>query len=129
MKKTNETDSLNELIKLQEQLHDTELSQLKEQFHIAYESIKPLNLVKTLVHDVTTSTEIKNDVVSNIMGLVSGFISKKALIGDNPKNSMFKKVLGMVLQFTVANSVAKHTDDIKAAGNIILNLFLRKIKY
>lgn len=128
MKKINETDSLNELILLQEQQHDTELRLLKEQFHVAYESVKPFNLIRSLVHDVTSSPEIKNDVVSYAMGLASGFISKKALIGDNPNNSFFKKMLGIVLQFTVANTVAKHTDDIKAVGLSFLDYFLKRSK-
>ena len=74
MKKPNETDSLNELILLQEQQYDTDLRLLKEQFHIAYESLKPINLIKNIVHEVSTSPEIKNDMLDNIIGLATGYL-------------------------------------------------------
>ena len=126
MKKTNETDSLNELLIIQEQQYDTDLRLLREQLHIAYESIKPVNLVKNLVHDVTASPEIKNDVISNVMGLVTGFISKKLIMGDNSKNGFFKKLFGTVLQFGVTNVIATHSDDIKAVGTTLYNFFQKK---
>jgi len=126
MKKRNETDSLNELILLMEEQHDEDLILLKEQFHIAYESIKPLNLIKKLVHEVTTSPEIKNDVLSNIMGLATGFVSKKLLIKENSHSGFLKKTFGTLLQFTIGNVVAKHTDDIKNISSTILNNFFSK---
>lgn len=127
MKKTNETDSLNELILFQEQQYDTDLRLLKKQLHIAYESVKPINLIKNLVHDVTTSSEIKNDLGTNIMGLVTGFISKKLLVGNNSNRGIFKTIFGTILQFGIANVISKHSDDIKAFGTTLLNsLFKRK---
>jgi uncharacterized membrane protein YeaQ/YmgE (transglycosylase-associated protein family) len=128
MKKTNETDSLNELILFQEQQYDTDLRLLKEQLHIAYESVKPINLIKNLVHDVTTSSEIKNDIGTNIMGLVTGFISKKLLVGNNSNRGIFKTIFGTILQFGIANVIAKHSDDIKAFGTTLLNSFFKRKK-
>lgn len=125
MKKTNETDSLNELILLKEQQYDTDFRLLKEQLHIAYESIKPVNLIKNIVHDVAASPEIKKDVTSNILGLVTGFISKKIVVGDS-SHSMLKKLFGTLIQVTVGNTVAKHTDDIKAVGSAFLDYFIKK---
>lgn len=124
MKKLNETDALNELIQLNQQQYDTDLRLLKEQFHIAYESIKPINLIKNLVHEVTASPEIKEDLASNILGLATGFISKKIMIDE--KGSTFKKVIGTVLQFAVANVVSKHSANIKAVGTALFNNFFRR---
>lgn len=124
MKKLNETDALNELIQLNQQQYDTDLRLLKEQFHIAYESIKPINLIKNLVHEVTASPEIKEDLASNILGLATGFISKKIMIDE--KGSTFKKVIGTVLQFAVANVVSKHSANIKAVGTALFNNFFKR---
>ena len=124
MKKLNETDALNELIQLNQQQYDTDLRLLKEQFHIAYESIKPINLIKNLVHEVTASPEIKEDLASNILGLATGFISKKIMIDEN--GSTFKKVIGTVLQFAVANVVSKHSVNIKAVGTALFNNFFKR---
>lgn len=124
MKKTNETDALNELIVLTQQQYNTELFQLKEQFHIAYESVKPINLIQNFVHDVTSSPKIKEDVVGNAMGLASGFISKKLMVDHN--SSPVKKVLGTIMQFAIANVVSKHSADIKAVGTALYNNLLKK---
>lgn len=126
MKKTNETDSLNELILVQQHQYNLELRLLKEQLHIAYESVKPVNLIKNIVHDVTASPEIKSDIGSTIMGLVTGFISKKLVVGNTKKSGIFKKLFGTLIQFTVGNAVAKHTDDIKAVGSVLINDFFKK---
>lgn len=124
MKKLNETDALNELIQLNQQQYDTDLRLLKEQFHIAYESIKPINFIKNLVHEVTALPEIKEDLASNILGLATGFISKKIMIDE--KGSTFKKVIGTVLQFAVANVVSKHSVNIKAVGTALFNNFFKR---
>jgi hypothetical protein len=124
MKKLNETDALNELIQLNQQQYDNDLRLLKEQFHIAYESIKPINLIKNLVHEVTASPEIKEDVLSNVLGLATGFISKKIMIDEN--GCTFKKVIGTVLQFAVANVVSKHSANIKAVGTALFNNFFKR---
>ena len=124
MKKPNETDASNELILLQEQQYETDLRLLREQFQIAYESLKPINLIKDIVHEVTTTPEIKNNLLSNAIGLATGFISKKLLI-DTSHNPI-KKVLGTVLQFAIGNVVSKHSDGIKTIGGNLLSRFLNR---
>lgn len=124
MKKKNETDSLNELILILEQQHNTDLILLKEQLHIAYESVKPVNLIKNIVHDVTASPEIKEDIFGNIIGVATGFISRKLMINHN--SSPIKKVLGTIAQFAITNAVSKHSTDIKAVGIAFINTFFKK---
>lgn len=126
MRHKNETDSLNELIILQEIKYDTELELLKEQFHIAYESIKPVNLIKSVLHEVTASPEIKNDMASNVIGLGTGFLSKKLLVDGS--HSPVKRVIGTVVQFAIANLVSKHSDTIKTIGSNLLKHFFNKQK-
>ncbi|MES2573565.1 MAG: hypothetical protein V4572_01355 [Bacteroidota bacterium] len=124
MKKPNETDSLNEMILRQEQQYDNDLRVLRDQFHIAYESLKPINFIKNVVHEVTASPEIKNDMVDNVIGLATGFISKKLLVDGT--DSPVKKVFGTILQFAVANVVSKHTYTIKTVGENLLNYFSKE---
>ena len=124
MKKMNETDALNELILINEQLYHTDLRLLKDQFHIAYESIKPVNLIKNLVHEVTASPEIKKDILGNVIGLATGFISKKLIVDED--SNAFKKIFGTIFQFAVANVVSKHSTDIKAVGTALFNNFFKR---
>ena len=126
MKNKNATDTLNEMIIIQKMIYDNDLELLKNQFDVAYESIKPINLIKNLFQEITASPEIKNNVLSNIIGLGTGFISKKLLLGftHNP----IKRVLGTLLEFAVANVASKHSDGIKAITGKLFNRFFNKNK-
>ena len=126
MKNRNETDALNELILAEELKHANDLEQLKDQFHLAYESIKPINLVKNLFHQATASPEIKSDLVSNAIGLGTGFLTKTLLLGFS--HNPIKKVVGTVFEFAVANLVSKHSDKIKLVGGNLYNHFFKKKK-
>ncbi|MEO8760108.1 MAG: hypothetical protein ABI388_03290 [Bacteroidia bacterium] len=102
-----------------------ELILVKEQFHVVYESVKPMNLIKSAFHDMTSSSDTKNGLVDSAIGLATGFLSKKLLFGSsiNP----IKNILGSVLQQAVSNIVANHAEGIKSKGaNLILKLFNRK---
>jgi len=126
MKNRNETDSLNELIILQEQKYNMQLELLKEQFLVAYESLKPINLIKSVFHEVTASPEIQNDMASNAIGLGTGFLSKKLLMDDS--HSPTKRMIGTIAQFAIANLVSKHSDTIKTIGGNLLKHFFNKRK-
>ncbi|WP_395049307.1 hypothetical protein [Flavobacterium sp.] len=124
MKNRNETDALNDLIMAEELKYANDLEQLKDQFHVAYESIKPFNMVKNLFHEVTASPEIKSDLVSNAIGLGTGFLSKTLLLGIS--HNPIKKVIGTVFEFAVANLVSKNSDRIKLIGGNLIKHFLKK---
>ncbi len=118
MEINNKTDALNELIVLLKKKQAIELQSLKEQFHATYESLKPVNLIKKTFHDVTSSAEIREELITNAIGLASGYLTKKVIMGtsENP----FRKILGLFLQFAIATFVTKHADTIKITGDNIL---------
>lgn len=124
MKNKNETETLNEMILAEELKYANDLALLKNQFNLAYESVKPINLVKNLFHEVTTSPEIKNDLISNVIGFGTGFLSKKLLLGSS--HNPIKKVFGTLFEFAVANVVSKHTENIKLIGGNLWKYFLKK---
>lgn len=124
MKNQSKTDTLIEKIFLLQSKQERELKLLKEQFHVTYESLKPINLIKNTFHEVTESPAIKNNIVNNTIGLATGYLTKKVLFGS--ARYPITKLIGTVLQFTIANIVSKHTDNIKSTGE---NLLLRFLKH
>lgn len=126
MKTLSETDALNELIIYTEKQKAYELVLLKEQFHEVYDSFKPANIIKNVFHDLTSPADIKDDMVSNAIGVGTGMLSKKLLTGssDNP----IRKVLGTVAEFAVAVLVTKYTGGISAIAGNLLKGFLNKKK-
>lgn len=123
MKKQSPTEALNERIRLLQMKKDRELIVLKEQAHLAYESLRPINLIKNMFHEVASTPDLKNGIVSNVIGLATGFLSRKVLIGGS--HNPIKRIVGALLQFGIANVVSKHADTIKAAGE---NIFKRILK-
>jgi hypothetical protein len=126
MKNKNATDTLNEMIIVQKMIYDNDLQQLKNQFDVAYDSIKPINLVKNLFQEVTASPDIRSNLLSNIIGFGTGFISKKLLLGAT--HNPIKRVLGTIFEFAVANVASKHSDGIKSIGGKLFNRFFNKNK-
>lgn len=124
MKNQSKTDTLIEKIRLLQSKKEREFTLLKEQFHVTYESLKPINLIKNTFHEVTESSEIKNNIVNNTIGLATGYLTKKVLFGS--ARYPIAKLVGTLLQFAIANIVSKHTDNIKSIGE---NLLLRFLKH
>lgn len=101
------------------QVEQAEKSQLlKEQLNISYESLKPLNLFKSALNDISSSPGLGENLLGSALGLASGYFSKWLIIGKS--GNMARKLIGSVLQFGITNVVAKHPDAIKTFGQFIV---------
>ena len=97
---------------------------LKEQLLATYQSLKPLNILKNTLKDAVTSPGIIGDILGTTVGLATGYLSKKVMVGTS--HNMFRKIIGSILQFGVTNVVARHPDDIKTIGQSILHSIFHK---
>jgi hypothetical protein len=97
----------------------TEWSLIKNQFEATVESLKPANIIKSSLKEIISAPDLKTDVVDAAIGLTTGFVAKKIIIGKtmNP----LKLLLGIIMELAVANKVAKNTDGIKSVGNVLLS--------
>ncbi|TRX37546.1 hypothetical protein [Flavobacterium restrictum] len=111
MKNANQTEILQQTIALLEEKQKNEFIALKLQFQETYDSLKPLNLLKSAFTEMTTAPVIKNNLVNNAIGLATGYLSKRVLFGTslNP----IKRVVGTLLQFIVSNVVTKEVNTSK----------------
>lgn len=108
MNKINSTETLGQMISVLEQKQAIELQSIRRQYQVVYESVQPLNIVKSALDNVISSPDLKHNILNTVVGLTSGYISKKLLMGSS-KNP-FKRILGTILQFAVTNIVAKQSD-------------------
>jgi hypothetical protein len=111
MKNTNQADALKDAIALLESKQAGELQLLRQQFHITYDSLKPMNLIKKGLQDITALPDLKNGLINNAIGLATGYLSKKVLIGAT--RNPIKRILGTVLEFAVAGLVTKQVEQVK----------------
>ncbi|MGZ9736447.1 hypothetical protein [Flavobacterium sp. GNP002] len=108
MEKINQTEILKETILLMKMKQADELVQLKDQYHYTIESLKPLNLIKNAFGLMATSPEIKGNILNNIVGMTTGYLTKKVLLGST--HNPIKRILGTMLQFVITNVVTKHSE-------------------
>lgn len=116
----NSATELRDAILQLESKQEDEGKMLKENFQITYESIKPINLIKSTLNEITASQDLKDNLLNTAAGLTAGYLSKKLFVGVS--HNPLKKLLGTALMYGITNLVAKHPETIKSVGNGILNL-------
>lgn len=106
MQNENPSKRLDYLIGALEYQKSQELIALKSQFHLTYDSFKPINILKNSLAEIKNTPDIKKNITSTVLGISGGFIMNKlvAVTSSNP----VMKVVGTVLQFVVGNYISKY---------------------
>jgi len=123
MAKENEIEKLHESIRLLEIKQAEEGEILKAQFKVTYESLKPVNLIKNSLKEITSSAELKGDLFESVIALVSGFVTRKLMVSS--KSNFFIKVLGLIAQFGVTNLIARNADSIREFLSDLIDKFFK----
>jgi len=114
-------ESLRESIRLLEIRQAEEGIILKEQFKITYESLKPVNILKNSLKELTGSSELKGNLFESITALLTGFLSRKIMVSS--KSNIFTKIMGQVLQFIVTSLVARNAETIRSFLSGLIDKF------
>ncbi len=117
MENISSTAELQIAIQLLEVEQAAKLKLMKKQFHLAYESLKPVNLIESTLKDIASSPYLVNNLLSATAGLLSGYVSKTAITGRS-KNK-FRRFLGIVMQFGITNIIAQNSKAIKSFGQYV----------
>lgn len=127
MSNINSSSELKAAIQLLEVEQSFKGQALKQHFRLAYESLKPANLILNALKDITQSPNLVENIIGNVLGLATGYVSKKVFVGTS--DNLFRKLLGYVMQFGVTNVVSNHPDGIKSFLQVVLQKFLSKKKH
>lgn len=118
-------ETITTLAELKKAIRDLEEKQsaewllVKEDSLSAYESLKLINIIKSTLRQTLSAPELKANIADTAIGLTTGFLAKKVIIGKT--GNPFKKLLGLILEMTVANKVANNAAAIKTVGGILLD--------
>jgi hypothetical protein len=117
------TDLRNAIIEL-EKKQTIEESGLRNQFHEAYESIKPINLIKNSLKEATSDFDLKKTILDSTVGVTSGLLSGVLLKGivKNP----IKRFIGSVVIYGITNYASKHPETFQSIGSGLIGLFKTK---
>lgn len=102
----------------------SEFKLMKEEFKGTYENLKLINIIKNTFKQAASAPELKTDIINTAIGLSTGFVAKKLMLGKtlNP----FSKLLGIIVELAVANKVTKNAGGIKTIGSMIIKKIFNK---
>jgi hypothetical protein len=126
MQKITSTIELKNAIQLLEADNAVKGQLLKEQSYLIYESLRPVNLLKHTLQDISSSPFLIDNILSTGMGIASGFLTNKIFVGRS--GNIIRNLLGTILQFGVTNVVAQHPAAVKSIGEVIMQFLLRRKK-
>lgn len=106
MKKFNQNVLLDQKIAELTAKRAIDLIELKNQYYVVVESVKPINIVKESFSSLYDSPENKLNLAEMATGFLGGYITKKIAVGNS--NSNIKSILGNVLQYTISTLINKY---------------------
>ena len=98
-------DALNQRIKQLEAQQDAEWIAIKDEIDEIKENLKPLNLIRNTVAEINETVGFKSDIAQSAISIGIGYLAKKLVVGKT--DSIFKNILGSVLQLAVTTLIAK----------------------
>lgn len=118
------TIELKEAIRQLEVDCDFEGLQLKADFKYACKSLNPLNIIRDTLEQTASSPLLLDNIIGTTLGLVSGFLTKKIVIGKS--GNKLRILAGSILEFAILNGISQRSGAIKSIGRFLLQTFLRK---
>ena len=124
MHKSDPVENLEQLILVKQAEQEEAGRLLNDHFHLTYESLKPIHLLKSTVDEVMHSPELKQSIVMAIGAILTRIIAKK-LIAQKPED---KAVLtsGQLIERVVAGLAVKNAAEITIIGTLIARRILKK---
>ena len=99
---------------------------IKEEATEFVDSLKPINILRGVVKSVRDSPETKEDILHGVVGLGTGFLANKVLLGS--LHGPLKKIAGFIMQAAITNATVKYPEVIKNKGIDLFRNFLHAIK-
>jgi hypothetical protein len=124
MQTINSIAGLKESIQLLEAEQSIKGQILKDQLFLTYESLKPGNLLKYTLKEISSSPNMIDNLAGTAMGLLGGYISKKIIVGAS--GNIIRKLIGSILQFGVTNVIAQNSEVIKSLGQTLFQHFIHR---
>ena len=103
------TSELSVAIKRLEAQRFLQEEEIKADFHVILNDLKPSNILKQTLHEVQESTPLKHNLLKVAVGLGAGYFSRRMIVGQSA--GILKKALGAALQFGITSFIAKKPDD------------------
>lgn len=98
-------DQLNQRIQLLENRQDEEWCSIKDHIDEIKENLKPINLIRNTVEEINETVGFKSHLAQSAISIGIGYLAKRFIVGKS--DSMFKGILGSIVQLIITNIVSK----------------------
>jgi len=100
MERISERDALIERITFLEAQQTEDLAGLKDQLQLSYDSLRPLNFIKSTIHEITSSADIKSDLIQGAINLTTNLIGKNIIggIAETPIKKLMKGIFRFIVK-------------------------------
>lgn len=105
---------MNKNSKEQQKIHNTiellrlkqaqQLSDIKQQYTVTSQSLKPSKIIAKTILDLSQEPKLKGTVSNSILSIMTGFLSRKAIVGNS--DTFFKSIIGYIVQLTTTRIVS-----------------------
>ena len=115
-------EALHDAIRVLESRRREQEQDLTVRFRNFFDSLRPVNIIKSTVRDLAGSSDVRQKIVSAAVGMASGFIARKLFFPLN--TGPVKKIFGAALQLGIAGLVTGNGDAVKSVGLQLLRSVL-----
>jgi len=98
---------------------------IKEQFNQIRENLRPANLIRNSLGELTSSPSVLNNLLGTLAGLTAGYFSRKVVIGKSP--NLFRLIAGKLMQIGISAFMINKPALLTTIGkSVISRIFTRK---
>ncbi len=101
-----------------EQKHKKDGVLLVEEFNQVLRNLQPADVLKNIFTEITSSGELKDNIVNTSAGMAAGYAAKMLVAGKSP--GLVRKIVSNSLQFGISNVVSGNPETVKLIGNTLL---------
>ncbi len=126
MGKIQSMSDLEDAIKLLEYKKTEDKQFLREISNMAYDSLKPINIIKNIFKEVVEPQNLKDNLLNTSVGFGAGYLSK--LLFQKIVRVPFKNFISNTLMMGVENLISKNPGIISALSSLFLDAISGKSK-
>jgi hypothetical protein len=115
--------TLQKAVQLLEEEQKEKGLELKAQFQVTYESVKPINLLKDTLQEINAAPAFRDQLIGTAIGFAAGFVAKK--IVESASKNQHKEEIAAIVQVSITQLIVSNPDAIRFVGSF---LFGRKKK-
>jgi hypothetical protein len=112
-----------QLLKAKQEMQE---QQIKELFLLAYDRFKPVNILKSNIAEIVSSSQMVRSVLYAGLGLAFSYIAKRAAVGTSV--GRVRTVLGSLIQMGISAYSTKKVLSFQSHGKALLNMIFRNKK-